>query len=55
MPTEGGLEAFGLGFSFLPLAFTWGFLPLVLAWVFPLWALALGFLVWEAFGREKNY
>jgi hypothetical protein len=22
---------------------------------FSLWALALGFLVWEAFGREKNY
>jgi hypothetical protein len=22
---------------------------------FSLWAFALGFLVWEAFGREKNY
>jgi hypothetical protein len=46
LPAEGGLGTF----CFLPLAFTLGFglgfLP---------WAFAVGFLVWEAFGREKNY
>jgi hypothetical protein len=36
----------------LPLAFTLGF---GFGFGFLLWAFALGFLVWEAFGREKNY
>jgi hypothetical protein len=37
-------------FAFLPLAFSLGF-----GLGFSLWAFAFGFLVWEAFGREKNY
>jgi hypothetical protein len=45
-PPEGGLGAF----CFLPLASILGF-----GLCFSLWAFALGFLVWEAFGREKNY
>jgi hypothetical protein len=42
----------------LPLAFTLGFafgFGFDFDLGFSLWALALGFLVWEAFGREKNY
>jgi hypothetical protein len=43
----------GLRLLLLPFAFGFYFGP----WLgfFPLWAFALGFLVWEAFGREKNY
>jgi hypothetical protein len=35
----------------------WGLLLFAFGFYFGLWlgSFALGFLVWEAFGREKNY
>jgi hypothetical protein len=45
-PAEGGLGAF----CFLPVAFA-----LEVFWGLWLDFFAFGFLVWEAFGREKNY